>query len=698
MRQRFLQFAALAAVLSIHPLATAAGGGDAAISSGVEKVMAGDFAQNNFGEAKRKLGVLLDKCKKTSCAPPIQAQVDMAIGMVAAALGQTDAAKSTFIDAITLDPSTTLPPQASVPTQAIFAEALKVLAATPPPAAPHNDKTSFEFATAAIAAEVAQKYDLCIEKGKASLAIEDEPHTRLQLASCESHAGKLIGALTDAQKALDAGINTRDQSVIRPSRALVEQLLNRLPHVRFVPPENIPDLQVQFDGIPVPAQLLSKAPPADPGKHTIHASGTVNGLAMEFDQTYDVHEGEVVSVPITLKPAGPKFVTVGQMQCIRDAKSQEEVQLCMPHATRPLLVIVGLDYGSYTDTTAVNVYSPMFHANVSSPTSGWKASATYSVDVVSAASADIVSTASPPFHDTRQAASVGGGYKPGRFGAEARASLSVESDYVSRSGGAALTGDFADKRFTPRFGYNYNDDTIGRAGTPFSFFSHEFRTNEFEATGAVVLSPVALLLVGATAAFERGDQSKPYRLVPMFDTGVNEPIGASTASVNRDRLPIQPYEQLPLARDRYALGGRLAYRLGLSTLRVEERVYVDTWEQLASTTDARLLRDFGRRVLAGPHVRFNVQNGANFYHRVYHAVTAPELALPIFRTTDRELAPLVEGEAGANVRWELSPEASKIGYALVGSGDVMYTRYLNSLYISNRLAFFGTAGIEVVFE
>jgi hypothetical protein len=168
--------------------------------------------------------------------------------------------------------------------------------------------------------------------------------------------------------------------------------------------------------------------------------------------------------------------------------------------------------------------------------------------------------------------------------------------------------------------------------------------------------------------------------------------------VNDNRLPVQPYEQLPLARDRYALGGRLAYRFAFYTLRLEERAYVDTWEQLASTTDGRLLRDFGRRVMAGLHARFNVQNGASFYRRVYHAVTAPELELPVFRTTDRELAPLLEGVLGGNARWDLSPESAKIGYALVGSGDVMYTRYLNSLYISNRLAFYGTVGVEVSFE
>jgi hypothetical protein len=161
---------------------------------------------------------------------------------------------------------------------------------------------------------------------------------------------------------------------------------------------------------------------------------------------------------------------------------------------------------------------------------------------------------------------------------------------------------------------------------------------------------------------------------------------------------VQPYEQLPLARDRYALGARLAYRFGVNTLRLEERLYADTWEQLASTTDARLLRDFGRHVLAGLHARVTVQNSANFYRRVYHAVTAPEIELPEYRTTDRELSPLLEPDVGGNVRWELSPESSKIGYALVGSGDVLYSHYLNSLYITNRLAFFGTVGVEVVFE
>ena len=44
------------------------------------------------------------------------------------------------------------------------------------------------------------------------------------------------------------------------------------------------------------------------------------------------------------------------------------------------------------------------HAAVESPTAGWNVGGSYLVDVVTAASPDIVSEASPPVRDIRQAA------------------------------------------------------------------------------------------------------------------------------------------------------------------------------------------------------------------------------------------------------------------------------------------------------
>ena len=110
--------------------------------------------------------------------------------------------------------------------------------------------------------------------------------------------------------------------------------------------------------------------------------------------------------------------------------------------------------------------------------------------------------------------------------------------------------------------------------------------------------------------------------------------GASVDEVNRLRLPFRPTEQLPTARDRYALGARFAHRFSGATLRVEQRLYNDSWALKATTTDGRYVFDLGRHLSLWPHVRFNAQTGANFYQLAYSATLDPntgQLVVPLYR-------------------------------------------------------------------
>src|SRR5207302_9129024 len=119
----------------------------------------------------------------------------------------------------------------------------------------------------------------------------------------------------------------------------------------------------------------------------------------------------------------------------------------------------------------------------------------------------------------------------------------------------------------------------------------------------LVVDRTTIATVLADAVFESGDTSKPYRYIPMFAPGTDVPRGASIDSVMAARLPERTLEQLPLSRNRYALTLRMAHRFRASTLRLEERLYHDTWGIDATSTDARFLFDVARRVQLGPHVR-----------------------------------------------------------------------------------------------
>ncbi|MCA9591537.1 MAG: DUF3570 domain-containing protein, partial [Myxococcales bacterium] len=484
------------------------------------------------------------------------------------------------------------------------------------------------------------------------------------------------------------------------------ELLDRIPHVTFVPPKGVDDLTVSFDDRPVPVEALKKKFSIDPGPHHVVAKGTVNNFESVFDETIEVAERELATVKITLKPPANDFITGGQIQCMLRAKSQEDVQKCLPQNQKSLVIRVAGDLSGYSDTNAVAVYTPGMNVSLVSPTAGWNIGGNFVLDAVSAASPDLVSSASPPFEEFRYAGGVTGGYKPGLYGAQLSSQISSSPDYVSYTLGGRVTADLNEKLITPGLGYTYSYDRIGRGPNnylntfnPLKGFLH---THEIEAGVTLVMSPTSILVVGGTISIERGDQSQPYRYITTFDpvdVAPFVPKGATVDLVNRSRLPYRPLEQLPTERDRFAVGARYNRRFNNATLRVDERLYVDTWGVKGSSTDGRYMIDMSRHFRVWPHLRIHAQTGANFYQLAYSAVVdaAGTLILPTYRTGDRELTPLITATAGGGTRIALGPPEAEVKYGLTFVGDVMYTRYLKSLFVTTRTAVYGSVGFDVEF-
>ncbi|HVH44739.1 MAG TPA: DUF3570 domain-containing protein [Labilithrix sp.] len=689
-----------------------AAGDDVAVHDAVQQVMTEDYP-GSLGPAKKKLQDQLSFCFKRGCSGQVKAEVYVALGMVAVQLGQGDEAKQSFKSALAADPGAKLPNTGVTP--AIRSQWEEAKGGTPAsPAAGLEDEAPSSGLAAtinlirdALKADQEGRLDECIDKDKQALKLDESPRTRLHLASCEARAGKLVDALKDAQRSLELGIQKKDANVMRIARVRVKELLDRIPHVTFVPPPGVTDLKVTFDDRPVPVEALTKKFSVDPTKHKVVAEGTVNGFTSTFEEEYDIKEKEFVTVRITLKPPANDFITPGQIKCMLAAKSQEEVQKCLPQNQKSLVVRVGTELSGYSDTNAVALYTPAINASLVSPTAGWNVGGNFLVDAVSAASPDIVASASPPFQEFRYAGGLTGGYKPGLYGAQASVSGSSSPDYVSYTGGLRLSADLNDKLITPTIGYSYSYDRIGRGPNnflnDFNPLKGFIRAHEIEAGITFVMSPTSILLVGGTVSIERGDGSQPYRYVPMFDrefVAPYVPVGATVDLVNRERLPVKALEQLPTERDRYAIGIRYNKRIQQnSTLRLDQRFYIDTWGMKATSTDSRFLVDLSRHLRVWPHFRFHAQTDTNFYLRAYPATLEPngQVTLPLYRTGDRELSPLITATAGGGIRVSLGPPEGEVKYGITLVGDVMYTRYLSSLYVTTRTAVYGTLGFDVEF-
>ncbi len=370
-----------------------------------------------------------------------------------------------------------------------------------------------------------------------------------------------------------------------------------------------------------------------------------------------------------------------------------------PSAT---IVHAKAETSTYADSDAVAVVTPGVEGSVENPLAGWSVSGTYLVDIVSAASVDIVSTASPHWTEVRHAATFSAKYKPHLFGGGVSAAISREPDYLSLSGGGNISFDLDNKNVVPLIGYSYTHNTAGRKTTPFSVYSHVYSVHTINGALELVLDPSTLITFVSDVILERGNQAKPYRFVPLFapDVAPTVPLGAPGTLVNQLRLPGKVIENLPLSRNRYALTARLAQRLSASTFIISERGYADDWGQKASTTDMRFVVDVGKRVFVWPHLRLDVQSAVSFWKRAYVAQLGPGgyINVPAIRTGNRELGPLLTTTFGGGMRWNVGPDIRPTAWSFVLLAEGSETNYRDALFIKNRLSGFSALELEATFE
>ncbi|HSO37847.1 MAG TPA: DUF3570 domain-containing protein [Labilithrix sp.] len=368
-----------------------------------------------------------------------------------------------------------------------------------------------------------------------------------------------------------------------------------------------------------------------------------------------------------------------------------------PDRTSNVTIRANTEIAGYLDSTATSVLTPSLGGTVENPTAGWAINGRYLLDVVSAASPDIVSTASPNWKEVRQAGNLGFRYKPSTLGVAGSVGTSYTPDYLSLSGGIQLTQELDEKNLTLVQGYGYGHDTIGRTGTPFSVFSRTLQYHSLSLGASRVVNSGLVIGLYGDAILERGDQSKPYRYIPLFapEVAAAIPRGASATQVQMSRSQARPLEQLPLERDRFALTARLAWRAGSTTLRVEERGYADSWGLRASTTDVRYFIDVSPRVTIWPHARFNVQNGVDFWQRAYASLGARDI--PALRAGDRELGPLHTIGGGGGLRFALGKAGATEDIVLSTTLDGYWTSFRDAIYVQDRLSGLTATTLDLAF-
>ena len=330
----------------------------------------------------------------------------------------------------------------------------------------------------------------------------------------------------------------------------------------------------------------------------------------------------------------------------------------------------------YGDTDRVQVISPTVAGSVD--VSQTTIEAVVSMDLISAASVDLTSAASPKgFEEQRTQADAGfrQGFGDGKI-FSAGYHLSYEPDFLSHAVRLGAQRDAWDRHFTFGVNYGYSHASIGR--THDSVFSRERQSHDLDLTVARVLTASSAADFGWGLSVVDGFQANAYRFVRLYAA----PTGPHQTAVT---------EQVPDLRLRQTLSARLRARLWPSLFGLAEyRFYGDSWGMLAHTLTLRWAYKLGGAswTLAAEG-RGHLQSAAAFYQARY--VTLP--LAPDLRTADKELGPMWTALGGLHLEWSPALPRFQALRVVVGA-DLLHLRYLDYAFLAARTALILSTGVS----
>jgi len=357
---------------------------------------------------------------------------------------------------------------------------------------------------------------------------------------------------------------------------------------------------------------------------------------------------------------------------------------------------VNADLLLYSDVDSVQAYSPQLGLKRSIDEDGGAVGGNVTVDVVSAASVDVVSHATSHFRETRVQGDVfvskafaGGDHLP-RLGYR----FSREPDYLSHTGSLSLTSELGTPDSVLALSYAFTGDTISRSGSPRDAFQASLFTHTASLGLTQVLGPRLLVRGVYTFTGQWGYMEKVYRHVPLFTPGALSTAqangGVGWTNFDSYRSALRPPEEVPDQRLRHAFAVRgLAYFPAIhASLRLDYQLYVDDWDMMAHTIEPGLRAVVRRRWEVGGWVRVYRQRGAYFWRRTYET-NAAETQIPELRSADRDLSPYTALTLGARLAYRGE------GWRVYGEASAVQTLYDDFLYRDTLTAMVFQLGVEV---
>jgi hypothetical protein len=274
----------------------------------------------------------------------------------------------------------------------------------------------------------------------------------------------------------------------------------------------------------------------------------------------------------------------------------------------------------------------------------------YYVDMISSASIDVITQASP-YTEERTQWSMGVDYLRGNTTMSVNFVSSEESDFDAKTYAFSVSEDMFGDLTTLTLSYAYGEDVVGRSDDP--TFRRDNRRQHYGVGLTQILTRNLIATLNFETVTDEGFLNNPYRSVRYRD-----PASALGYS-------FEP-ELYPETRTSNALGLRARYFLPYrAAIEGEYRYFTDTWDIDAHTAAMTYVHPWGPFTFEGKF-RYHDQTGAAFFNDLF-----PRSEATNFRGRDKELSALTSYTFRGRVSYEfIDPNK---GWGIFKRGTLNFT-------------------------
>jgi hypothetical protein len=263
----------------------------------------------------------------------------------------------------------------------------------------------------------------------------------------------------------------------------------------------------------------------------------------------------------------------------------------------------------------------------------YSVSANYYMDMVSSASIDVMTTASP-YTETRTQMSAALDALNGKTQYSVNFTNSDENDYTANSASLDISQDMFGDLTNVSFGFSRGWDEVRKRGD--TDFSEAIDRSTYRVGVSQILTPKLMMGLNYELVSDEGFLNNPYRSVRYIDPG-----SASGFAFQPEIYPRTRTSNAASLNARYYLPYRAA-------VHGEYRFFTDTWGIDANTVQVGYTHPWGKQWIFELTYRWYDQSAADFYSDLF-----PRQDAQNFLARDKELSTFTSHMIGLGATYEL---------------------------------------------